>query len=65
MLYENLNDHLWLSYNILAKRGRKQGFDELSFKYDKTCESIAKDEYGMVTIIARKNGSNSKLHSKL
>ena len=52
--FEELNKHFARSYQILAERGHKNGFDELAFKYEKTVESIQRNEYGMVNIIAQK-----------
>ena len=70
LFYENLNDHLCLSYRKLSKRARnnsnnnKNDFEHLAYAYDKTREAVEKDECGMITIIARKAGIYGKHHIK-
>eukprot|EP01083_Nonionella_stella_P114515 338678_1 len=57
MYFEELSRHLWLSYKLLIYNAMKHGdkFKDLITKYKKTCESIERDEFGMINIVAQIN----------
>ena len=49
----NWDEHFHRSYQILAERAARSGRDLLAKKYEETCHSIRRQQYGMVTIVAR------------
>jgi len=66
LYFEDLSKHLWASYKLLIHNAKKYEQDgryrDLILKYSKTCESIERDEFCMINIVAQ---IDPKIKSKM